>query len=64
MNNNVNNNNNVSNNNVLIANFITNNNVPDRFGELLPRDHDIVIVAGDLNYRINLTYEEAIKLIA
>lgn len=59
-----NNNKNSAKGNNTIANFITNNTVPDRFGELLPRDHDIVIVAGDLNYRLNMTYEEAIRLIA
>ncbi|EPY26489.1 phosphatidylinositol-bisphosphatase [Angomonas deanei] len=28
------------------------------FPELFPRDHDFIIVAGDLNYRLNLSYEE------
>ncbi|CCW65890.1 unnamed protein product [Phytomonas sp. EM1] len=30
--------------------------------ELLPRDHDIILVAGDFNYRVNLTYDEAVGL--
>lgn len=30
--------------------------------ELFPRDHDITIVAGDLNYRLNLSYEDAVSL--
>lgn len=30
--------------------------------EVLPHDHDIIIVAGDLNYRVQLTYEEAVEL--
>uniref|UniRef100_A0A0A9W450 Synaptojanin-2 n=1 Tax=Lygus hesperus TaxID=30085 RepID=A0A0A9W450_LYGHE len=34
------------------------------FGELLPRDHDIILVAGDLNYRLDMSYEEAVKLAA
>ncbi|KAG5509300.1 hypothetical protein GH5_06388 [Leishmania sp. Ghana 2012 LV757] len=32
------------------------------FLELLPRDHDIIIVAGDLNYRLKLPYETAVRL--
>ncbi|ESL08743.1 inositol-1,4,5-trisphosphate 5-phosphatase [Trypanosoma rangeli SC58] len=34
----------------------------DQSPELRPHDHDIVIVAGDLNYRVNLSYEEAVEL--
>jgi inositol polyphosphate 5-phosphatase INPP5B/F len=30
----------------------------------LPKDHDIVMVAGDLNYRVNLSYETAVRLAA
>ncbi|AYU77535.1 inositol/phosphatidylinositol phosphatase [Leishmania donovani] len=32
------------------------------FLELYPRDHDIIIVAGDLNYRLRLPYETAVQL--
>ncbi|CBZ25132.1 inositol/phosphatidylinositol phosphatase,putative [Leishmania mexicana MHOM/GT/2001/U1103] len=32
------------------------------FLELYPRDHDIIIVAGDLNYRLRLPYETAVHL--
>ncbi|GET87306.1 inositol/phosphatidylinositol phosphatase, putative [Leishmania tarentolae] len=32
------------------------------FFELHPRDHDIIIVAGDLNYRLRLPYETAVHL--
>ncbi|KAK7196425.1 inositol/phosphatidylinositol phosphatase [Novymonas esmeraldas] len=32
------------------------------FLELYPRDHDIIIVAGDLNYRLALPYETAVQL--
>ncbi|CCW67798.1 unnamed protein product [Phytomonas sp. Hart1] len=30
--------------------------------DLFPRDHDIILVTGDLNYRVNLTYEESVGL--
>jgi inositol polyphosphate 5-phosphatase INPP5B/F len=30
----------------------------------LPKDHDIIIVAGDLNYRVDMAYEAAIRLAA
>ncbi|KAG5509144.1 hypothetical protein JKF63_06153 [Porcisia hertigi] len=32
------------------------------FAELCPRDHDVIIVAGDLNYRLGLPYETAVQL--
>ncbi|KPA75083.1 putative inositol/phosphatidylinositol phosphatase [Leptomonas pyrrhocoris] len=35
---------------------------PSVFSELYPRDHDLVIVAGDLNYRLTLPYETAVQL--
>ncbi|EPY34573.1 phosphatidylinositol-bisphosphatase [Strigomonas culicis] len=31
------------------------------YPELFPRDHDFILVAGDLNYRLNLSYEEAVS---
>ncbi|KEG10738.1 putative inositol phosphatidylinositol phosphatase [Trypanosoma grayi] len=30
--------------------------------ELLPHDHDIIVVSGDLNYRIKLGYDAAVEL--
>ncbi|KAH9600703.1 Endonuclease/exonuclease/phosphatase [Trypanosoma melophagium] len=30
--------------------------------EMLPHDHDIIIVAGDLNYRLKLTYDAAVEM--
>lgn len=33
-----------------------------QYPELYPRNHDIILVAGDLNYRVNLTYEQAVDL--
>ncbi|KPI82869.1 putative inositol/phosphatidylinositol phosphatase [Leptomonas seymouri] len=35
---------------------------PSVFSELYPRDHDLIIVAGDLNYRLTLPYETAVQL--
>lgn len=32
------------------------------YPEVFPRDHDFVIVAGDLNYRVTLPYETAVHL--
>lgn len=33
-----------------------------QYPELFPRDHDIVLVAGDLNYRLNLSYDQALEM--
>ncbi|RNF25379.1 putative inositol/phosphatidylinositol phosphatase [Trypanosoma conorhini] len=34
----------------------------DQSPELRPHDHDVLIVSGDLNYRVKLSYEEAVEL--
>ncbi|CCD20005.1 Endonuclease Exonuclease phosphatase family RhoGAP domain [Trypanosoma vivax] len=34
------------------------------YPELLPYNHDLIIVAGDFNYRIDLSYNEALNLVS
>nr|CCC92793.1 putative inositol/phosphatidylinositol phosphatase [Trypanosoma congolense IL3000] len=33
-----------------------------QYPELLPHNHDIIVVAGDLNYRVNLSYQASLQL--
>lgn len=33
-----------------------------QYPEFLPHNNDVIVVAGDLNYRVNLTYRESLQL--